>query len=38
MASDPRSSGFPAHHPAMTSFPGVPLRVGQEVFGNFYLT
>ncbi|MDI1446816.1 GAF domain-containing protein [Polyangium sp. 6x1] len=35
--ADPRSSGFPAHHPAMTSFLGVPLILGQKVFGNFYL-
>ena len=37
MADDPRSEGFPAGHPPMTSFVGVPLRVGGEVFGNFYL-
>ncbi|MDO9378444.1 MAG: GAF domain-containing protein [Nocardioidaceae bacterium] len=34
----PRSVGFPAHHPPMTSFLGVPLRVRDEVFGNLYLT
>jgi signal transduction histidine kinase len=38
IATDPRSAGFPASHPPMTSFLGVPLRVGDEVFGNFYLT
>ena len=32
------SSGFPAHHPPMRSFLGVPLRVGDAVFGNLYLT
>jgi two-component system, NarL family, sensor histidine kinase DevS len=32
------SSGFPAGHPAMRSFLGVPLRVRDEVFGNLYLT
>jgi signal transduction histidine kinase len=37
MAEDGRSEGFPAGHPPMTSFVGVPLRVGGEVFGNFYL-
>jgi PAS domain S-box-containing protein len=37
MARDPRSGGFPAGHPPMTSFVGVPLRVGAEVFGNFYV-
>ena len=34
---DARSVGFPRHHPAMTTFLGVPLRVGHEVFGNLYL-
>jgi PAS domain S-box-containing protein len=38
LAADPRSAGFPPAHPPMTSFLGVPLRVGQQVFGNFYLT
>ena len=37
MAKDPRSGGFPAGHPPMTSFLGVPLRVGADVFGNFYV-
>ncbi len=35
---DPRSVGFPAGHPAMHSFLGVPIRVRGEVFGNIYLT
>lgn len=30
--------GFPAHHPAMQSFLGVPIRVRDVVFGNLYLT
>jgi signal transduction histidine kinase len=38
IAADPRSAGFPPAHPPMTSFLGVPLRLGQQVFGNFYLT
>ena len=38
MAEDPRASGFPAHHPTMNSFLGVPVRVRDEVFGNLYLT
>ncbi|MFL6091005.1 MAG: GAF domain-containing protein [Aeromicrobium sp.] len=38
LADDPRSSGFPHHHPPMDSFLGVPIRVGDEVFGNLYLT
>jgi signal transduction histidine kinase len=37
IAEDPRSEGFPAGHPPMTSFVGVPLRAGAELFGNFYL-
>ena len=32
------SSGFPAGHPAMRSFLGVPVRVRDRVFGNLYLT
>jgi hypothetical protein len=35
--SDPRSVGFPEHHPPMSSFLGVPVRVRAEVFGNLYL-
>jgi signal transduction histidine kinase len=34
----PDSHGFPPHHPPMTSFLGVPIRVRDEVFGNLYLT
>jgi len=34
----PDSFGFPAHHPPMRSFLGVPVRVRGEVFGNLYLT
>lgn len=30
--------GFPAGHPPMTTFLGVPIRVRDEVFGNLYLT
>ncbi|WP_405653185.1 GAF domain-containing protein [Streptomyces sp. NBC_00019] len=32
------SYGFPAHHPPMNSFVGVPIRVRDQVFGNLYLT
>jgi PAS domain S-box-containing protein len=35
---DPRSGGFPAHHPPMTSFLGVPIRVRGRVYGNLYLS
>ncbi|MDP3984307.1 MAG: GAF domain-containing protein, partial [Acidimicrobiia bacterium] len=34
----PDSSGFPPHHPPMETFLGVPIRVGDRIFGNFYLT
>ncbi|GEC02695.1 histidine kinase [Streptomyces spinoverrucosus] len=32
------SYGFPAHHPPMSTFLGVPIRVRDQVFGNLYLT
>lgn len=38
IAADGRSSGFPAHHPPMENFLGVPIRVRDEVYGNLYLT
>ncbi|MBA2559661.1 MAG: GAF domain-containing protein [Propionibacteriales bacterium] len=38
IADDPRSVGFPANHPPMGSFLGVPIRVRDAVFGNLYLT
>ncbi|MFH8732557.1 GAF domain-containing sensor histidine kinase [Streptomyces sp. NPDC017964] len=38
LADDPRSCGFPSHHPPMRSFLGVPIRVQGEIFGNLYLT
>jgi signal transduction histidine kinase len=38
MNEDPRSVGFPDHHPPMNSFLGVPIRVRDVVFGNLYLT
>ena len=38
LSDDSRSSGFPAHHPVMDGFLGVPIRVRSEVFGNLYLT
>ncbi|MBW5486215.1 sensor histidine kinase [Streptomyces bambusae] len=37
LAEDPRSAGFPPHHPPMKSFLGVPIRVQGENFGNLYL-
>jgi len=38
LAQSPDSFGFPAHHPDMTSFLGVPVRVHGEVYGILYLT
>lgn len=38
MSRHPASVGFPANHPPMHSFLGVPVRVRDEVFGNLYLT
>ncbi len=38
IADDARSAGFPAGHPQMTTFLGVPIRVGAKVFGNLYVT
>jgi len=34
----PRSSGFPAHHPDMVSFLGVPIRTATGQLGQIYLT
>jgi signal transduction histidine kinase len=34
----PRSYGFPAGHPPMNSFLGVPILAGGTSFGNLYLT
>lgn len=38
LSDDPRSDGFPAHHPPMDSFLGVPIRSRGRAFGNLYLT
>lgn len=38
IAAHPESYGFPAHHPPMASFLGVPVRLRDRVFGNLYLT
>ncbi len=34
----PRSVGFPANHPHMVSFLGVPIRSGEVQLGQIYLT
>jgi signal transduction histidine kinase len=38
LGQHPASVGFPDGHPPMRSFLGVPVRVGEDVFGNLYLT
>jgi signal transduction histidine kinase len=38
IAADPRSVGFPPHHPPMRSLLGAPVAGRGRVFGNIYLT
>ncbi len=38
LAAHPSATGFPPGHPPMDSFLGVPIRAGESVFGNLYLT
>ena len=38
ISSHPRSVGFPANHPPMRSFLGMPIRYHGEHFGNIFLT
>ena len=38
LGEHPHSCGFPAAHPAMESFLGVPVVLREEVWGNLYLT
>jgi two-component system, NarL family, sensor histidine kinase DevS len=38
LSRHPASYGFPEHHPPMHAFLGAPIRVGDRVFGNLYLT
>ena len=38
IATDPRSYGFPRHHPEMHAFLGVPVAVRGRTIGNLYLT
>jgi len=38
ISKHPRSYGFPANHPPMASFVGVPVTIRGEVYGNLYLT
>ncbi len=37
LTQHPGSHGFPDRHPEMHSFLGVPIHIGEEVFGNLYL-
>ncbi len=38
ISDHPAASGFPEHHPHMQTLLGVPIRVGNRIFGNLYLT
>jgi two-component system, NarL family, sensor histidine kinase DevS len=38
ISDDPRSVGFPPHHPPMSSFLGVPVLLRGVAYGNLYLT
>jgi signal transduction histidine kinase len=38
LSEDSRSVGFPANHPPMRSFLGVPIMLRGVAYGNFYLT
>ncbi|MGQ4601397.1 GAF domain-containing protein [Nocardia sp. R6R-6] len=38
LSAHPSSVGFPADHPPMKTFLGVPVQVRDEIFGNLYLT
>lgn len=38
LSRHPQAVGFPANHPPMKTFLGIPVRQGDEVLGNLYLT
>jgi signal transduction histidine kinase len=38
LSAHPSASGFPPGHPPTGAFLGVPVRIGEEIFGNLYLT
>jgi signal transduction histidine kinase len=38
LGDDPRSVGFPPHHPPMRTFLGVPVHLRGVAYGNLYLT
>jgi signal transduction histidine kinase len=38
ISGHPQSCGFPAGHPPMRTFLGVPVRIRDQVYGDLYLT
>jgi len=38
LTADPRSAGFPPHHPPMRTFLGVPILLRGVAYGNLYLS
>ncbi|MGB0871809.1 MAG: GAF domain-containing protein [Solirubrobacterales bacterium] len=38
VSEHPESFGFPPNHPPMESFLGAPIIIGDDVYGNLYLT
>src|SRR5580658_1154892 len=38
LTAHPESAGFPPGHPPMSGFLGIPVRIGEKVFGHLYLT
>lgn len=38
LSAQPAAAGFPPGQPPMGSFLGVPVGIGEQVFGNLYLT
>jgi GAF domain-containing protein len=38
LSAHPAATGFPAHHPEMDTFLGVPIHIRGQVYGHLYLT
>jgi len=38
ISQHPKTAGFPAHHPVMTTFLGAPIMFGDDIQGVIYLT
>lgn len=36
IGEDPRSAGFPPHHPVMKTFLGIPIILGERILGSYY--